>query len=112
MLPGRAHFPGYAGGGSSGRQPHRVEATRAASPATFEVPALGRRSEQNEHQDSHGAHPTDGYAMTREHGEGFTAAGDPSQNSNVKLRDIASAVVTSITGEPPRPAPPFEEGRP
>jgi GAF domain-containing protein len=35
-----------------------------------------------------------------------------SQNSNVKLRDIASAVVTSITGEPPRSAPPFEDGQP
>jgi GAF domain-containing protein len=35
-----------------------------------------------------------------------------SQNTNVKLRDIASAVVTSITGEPPRSAPPFEDGRP
>jgi GAF domain-containing protein len=33
-----------------------------------------------------------------------------SQNSNVKLRDIASAVVTSVTGEPPQPAPPFEVG--
>jgi hypothetical protein len=29
----------------------------------------------------------------------------------VKLRDIAGAVVTSVTGEPPPPAPPFEEGR-
>jgi AmiR/NasT family two-component response regulator len=35
-----------------------------------------------------------------------------SQNSNVKLRDIASAVVTSISGEPPRSAPPFEDGQP
>ncbi len=32
--------------------------------------------------------------------------------SNVKLRDIAGAVVTSVTGEPLPPAPPFEEGRP
>ena len=30
---------------------------------------------------------------------------------HVKLRDIASAVVTSITGEPPQSAPPFEEGQ-
>jgi hypothetical protein len=29
----------------------------------------------------------------------------------VKLRDIAGAVVTSVTGEPPQPPPPFEEGR-
>lgn len=32
-----------------------------------------------------------------------------SQNSNVKLRDIASSVVTSVSGEPPQPAPPFGE---
>jgi GAF domain-containing protein len=31
-----------------------------------------------------------------------------SQNSNLKLRDIAAAVVTSVSGEPPRPHP-FEE---
>jgi hypothetical protein len=35
-----------------------------------------------------------------------------SQNSNVKLRDIAGAIVTSVTCEPLQPAPPFEEGRP
>jgi hypothetical protein len=29
----------------------------------------------------------------------------------VKLRDIAGAVVTSVTGEPLQAAPPFEEGR-
>jgi hypothetical protein len=33
-----------------------------------------------------------------------------SQNSNVKLRDIATAIVTSISGEPPSPPPPFEDG--
>jgi GAF domain-containing protein len=33
-----------------------------------------------------------------------------SQKRNVKLRDIASAIVTSISGEPPQPAPPFEDG--
>jgi len=32
-----------------------------------------------------------------------------SQNSNVKLRDIAAAIVTSITGEAPQPPPPFED---
>jgi GAF domain-containing protein len=42
----------------------------------------------------------------------FAILRSASQNTNVKLRDIASAVVTSITGEPPQPAPPFEEGRP
>ena len=31
-----------------------------------------------------------------------------SQHSNVKLRDIASAIVTSVSGEPPEPHP-FEE---
>jgi GAF domain-containing protein len=31
-----------------------------------------------------------------------------SQNGNVKLRDIASAIVTSVSGEPPQPSPPFE----
>jgi hypothetical protein len=29
----------------------------------------------------------------------------------VKLRNIAVAVVTSVTGEPPQPPPSFEEGR-
>lgn len=41
----------------------------------------------------------------------FAILRSASQNSNVKLRDVAGAVVTSITGEPPQPAPPFEEGR-
>jgi len=31
-----------------------------------------------------------------------------SQNSNLKLRDIAAAIVTSVSGEPPQPHP-FEE---
>ena len=31
-----------------------------------------------------------------------------SQNSNLKLRDIATAIVTSVSGEPPQPHP-FEE---
>jgi GAF domain-containing protein len=39
----------------------------------------------------------------------FAILRSASQNSNVKLRDIASAVVTSISGEPPSPPPPFEE---
>jgi len=42
----------------------------------------------------------------------FAILRSASQNSNVKLRDIASAVVTSISGEPARSAPPFEDGRP
>jgi len=31
-----------------------------------------------------------------------------SQHSNVKLRDIATAIVTDVSGEPPQPPPPFE----
>jgi len=53
--------------------------------------------------------------MAREHcnqDRAFAILRSASQNSNRKLRDIAAAVVTSITGEPPQPAPPFEEGRP
>ena len=55
-----------------------------------------------------------GIVMAREQcnpARAFAILRSASQNSNVKLRDIASAVVTSITGEPPQPAPPFEEGR-
>lgn len=33
-----------------------------------------------------------------------------SQNTNVKLRDLAVTIVTSVSGEPPRPATPFEGG--
>jgi GAF domain-containing protein len=55
-----------------------------------------------------------GIIMARERctqARAFAILRSASQNSNVKLRDIASAVVTSVTGEPPQPAPPFEEGR-
>jgi hypothetical protein len=31
-----------------------------------------------------------------------------SQNSNVKLRDIASVIITTVSGEPPQPPPAFE----
>ena len=54
-----------------------------------------------------------GIIMAREHctqDRAFAILRTASQNGNVKLRDIASAVVASVTGEPPRPAPPFEEG--
>jgi GAF domain-containing protein len=54
-----------------------------------------------------------GIIMAREHctqERAFAILRSASQNSNTKLRDVASAVVTSVTGEPPRPAPPFEEG--
>ncbi|HEY1705032.1 MAG TPA: ANTAR domain-containing protein [Trebonia sp.] len=30
-----------------------------------------------------------------------------SQNSNVKLRDLAATIVTGVSGEPPRPGTPF-----
>ena len=56
-----------------------------------------------------------GIIMAREQcnqSRAFAILRSASQNSNVKLRDIASAVVTSVTGEPLPPAPPFEEGRP
>jgi GAF domain-containing protein len=33
-----------------------------------------------------------------------------SQNTNVKLRDLAADIVTSVSGEPPRPAAPFADG--
>jgi GAF domain-containing protein len=55
-----------------------------------------------------------GIIMAREQcnqARAFAILRSASQNSNVKLRDIASAVVTSVTGEPLQPAPPFEEGR-
>jgi GAF domain-containing protein len=32
-----------------------------------------------------------------------------SQNTNVRLRDLAASVVTRVSGEPPQPASPFEE---
>lgn len=33
-----------------------------------------------------------------------------SQNSNVKMRDLAATIVTRVSGEPPRPTAPFEDG--
>jgi GAF domain-containing protein len=33
-----------------------------------------------------------------------------SQNTNVKLRDLAATIVTQASGEPPRPTAPFEDG--
>ena len=56
-----------------------------------------------------------GIIMAREHcnqDRAFAILRSASQNSNVKLRDIASAVVTSVTGEPPPPPPPFGQGQP
>jgi GAF domain-containing protein len=51
-----------------------------------------------------------GIIMAREHctqDHAFAILRSASQNSNVKLRDIASTVVTSVTGEPPQAPPPF-----
>lgn len=53
-----------------------------------------------------------GIIMAREHctqARAFSILRSASQNSNVKLRDIASAVVTSVSGEPPQSGPAFEE---
>src|SRR5262249_38604665 len=38
----------------------------------------------------------------------FAILRSASQHSNVKLRDIASAIITSVSGEPPQPPPAFE----
>jgi GAF domain-containing protein len=53
-----------------------------------------------------------GIIMAREHctqAGAFAILRAASQNSNIKLRDIATAIVTSVTGEPPVPPPAFEE---
>ena len=53
-----------------------------------------------------------GIIMARERctqSRAFSILRSASQNSNVKLRDIASAVVTSVSGEPPQPPTPFQE---
>ncbi len=39
----------------------------------------------------------------------FAILRSASQHRNVKLRDIAGAIVTSVTGEPPQPPPAFED---
>jgi GAF domain-containing protein len=33
-----------------------------------------------------------------------------SQNSNIKIRDLAATIVTRVSGEPPQPTAPFEDG--
>lgn len=53
-----------------------------------------------------------GIVMAREQctqAHAFAVLRAASQKSNVKLRDIASAVVTSVSGEPPQPSPAFED---
>jgi GAF domain-containing protein len=42
--------------------------------------------------------------------EAFAMLRTVSQNTNVKLRDLAATIVTSVSGKPPRPASPFEDG--
>jgi len=52
-----------------------------------------------------------GVIMARERcpqAKAFEILRTASQNSNLKLRDIATAIVTSVSGEPPQPHP-FEE---
>jgi GAF domain-containing protein len=44
------------------------------------------------------------------HDRAFAMLRTVSQNTNVKLRDVATAIVTSVSGEPPRPSPVFEAG--
>jgi GAF domain-containing protein len=54
-----------------------------------------------------------GIVMARERctqDRAFAILRSASQNNNIKLRDIASAIVTSVTGEPPQPPPRFEDG--
>jgi GAF domain-containing protein len=40
----------------------------------------------------------------------FALLRSTSQNTNVKLRDLAATIVTRVSGEPPGPAAPFEDG--
>jgi GAF domain-containing protein len=52
-----------------------------------------------------------GIVMARENctqARAFEILRTASQHSNVKLRDIAAAIVTSVSGEPPQPPPAFE----
>jgi AmiR/NasT family two-component response regulator len=54
-----------------------------------------------------------GIIMAREYctqARAFAILRSASQNSNVKVRHIATAIVTSVTGESPQPPPPFEDG--
>jgi GAF domain-containing protein len=56
-----------------------------------------------------------GVIMARENctqARAFALLRSTSQHSNVKLRDIASAIVTSVSGEPPQPPPAFEADLP
>jgi GAF domain-containing protein len=53
-----------------------------------------------------------GVIMATEHcpqDKAFALLRSVSQNTNVKLRDLAADIVTSVSGEPPRSASPFED---
>jgi len=53
-----------------------------------------------------------GIIMARERctqAHAFETLRNASQNGNVKLRDLAASIVTSVSGEEPQPASPFEE---
>jgi GAF domain-containing protein len=43
------------------------------------------------------------------HDKAFALLRSVSQNTNVKIRDLAATIVTNVTGEPPRPTAPFED---
>jgi GAF domain-containing protein len=43
-------------------------------------------------------------------GKAFAMLRSVSQNTNVKLRDLAADIVTSVSGEPPKLTAPFEDG--
>jgi GAF domain-containing protein len=54
-----------------------------------------------------------GVIMAAEHcpqDRAFALLRSASQNTNVKLRDLATDIVTNVSGEPPRPTSPFEDG--
>jgi len=53
-----------------------------------------------------------GVIMATEHcaqDKAFALLRTVSQNTNVKVRDLAADIVTSVSGEPPRPTAPFED---
>jgi len=54
-----------------------------------------------------------GVIMARERcpqDKAFAMLRSASQNTNVKLRDLAATIVTSVSGQPPGPTAPFEDG--
>src|SRR5262245_32652309 len=65
--------------------------TCAAPAATFDGLVRGRRSKGDERQDTRGAHQTDGYLMTREHGEDVTDTGH--------LRELHGALLSTQSVE-------------